>query len=144
MEVFEAGYPKIANVKYIFREFCYGIAEVNGKIMLVFSEKDDDYSLPGGGIEEGEDLILGLKREFLEETGYTIIKEDHLIDVHSTGKNSKGFDVERISHIFKVKIDEKTKVKPIEDWHKPDFYTIDEAKEFVDSHWQKKLFDKIF
>ena len=144
MEIFEAGYPKIDGIQYIFRECCYGLAKVNGKTLLVFSEKDKDYSIPGGGIEKGEDLLSGLKREFLEETGYTIIKAEHLIDVHSTGKNSKGFDVERLAHIFKVEIDGNTKINPLENWHKTDFYTTDEVKKLVNSHWQKKLFDKIF
>ena len=39
------------------------------KILLMFTERYNDYSLPGGGIDKGEDLIDGLKRELSEETG---------------------------------------------------------------------------
>ena len=38
-------------------------------ILLLFTERYNDYSLPGGGIDEGEDLVEGLKRELREETG---------------------------------------------------------------------------
>lgn len=38
-------------------------------ILLLYTARYDDYSLPGGGIDEGEDNITGLKRELKEETG---------------------------------------------------------------------------
>ena len=38
-------------------------------ILLLYTRRYDDYSLPGGGIDEGEDKIAGLKRELQEETG---------------------------------------------------------------------------
>lgn len=38
-------------------------------ILLLYTERYHDYSLPGGGINEGEDNIAGLIRELKEETG---------------------------------------------------------------------------
>lgn len=38
-------------------------------ILLLFTERYHDYSLPGGGIDDGEDEIQGLQRELQEETG---------------------------------------------------------------------------
>lgn len=143
MEVFEAGHEKKEGVEYVFRECCYGFAEKNGKIMLVYSEKDKNYSIPGGGLEKGEDIVDGLKREFLEETGYKIIHAEHFLDVHSSGKNNKGTYVEQFSHIFRVEIDEESKVEPLESWHKIGFYTADEVKTLVKSYWQTQLFNKI-
>lgn len=43
---------------------------LNGSdILLLYTERYHDYSLPGGGIDEGEDNISALIRELKEETG---------------------------------------------------------------------------
>ena len=39
------------------------------EILVLFTERYHDYSLPGGGIDEGEENIPGLIRELREETG---------------------------------------------------------------------------
>jgi len=39
------------------------------KILLLYTERYDDYTLPGGGVDKDEDLITGFKRELSEETG---------------------------------------------------------------------------
>lgn len=39
------------------------------RLLLLYTAYYDDYSLPGGGIDEGEDVIVGLIRELQEETG---------------------------------------------------------------------------
>lgn len=42
----------------------------NGEnILLLYTARYDDYSLPGGGVDEGETIEQGLKRELFEETG---------------------------------------------------------------------------
>jgi 8-oxo-dGTP pyrophosphatase MutT (NUDIX family) len=38
-------------------------------ILLLYTQRYHDYSLPGGGIDEGESNIAGLVRELKEETG---------------------------------------------------------------------------
>jgi 8-oxo-dGTP pyrophosphatase MutT (NUDIX family) len=55
--------------KYSYRETCFGI--VRNKESFLVVEKNNQYSLVGGGIEENETCKECLKREFLEER-YTI------------------------------------------------------------------------
>jgi len=38
-------------------------------ILMLYTERYHDYTLPGGGIDEGEDIVDGLIRELREETG---------------------------------------------------------------------------
>lgn len=38
-------------------------------ILLCYTERYQDYSLPGGGIDEGEDIASAMIRELQEETG---------------------------------------------------------------------------
>ena len=40
------------NIKYCFRETCFGIVKKNDKFYI--TSKDGDYSLIGGGLEDGE------------------------------------------------------------------------------------------
>jgi ADP-ribose pyrophosphatase YjhB (NUDIX family) len=41
---------------------------------LLYTERYEDYSLPGGGLDLGEDKIEGMMRELREETGATAIR----------------------------------------------------------------------
>lgn len=43
-------------------------------ILLLYTQRYNDYSFPGGGVEAEEDLIVGLHRELAEETGASKIK----------------------------------------------------------------------
>lgn len=43
-------------------------------ILLLYTKRYDDYSLPGGGLDLGEDKIEGMLRELTEETGAKDIK----------------------------------------------------------------------
>lgn len=55
-----------------------GVLIKDNKILLMFTKRYNDYTFPGGGVDSKENLIEGLKRELLEETGardIEIIKE---------------------------------------------------------------------
>ncbi|WP_104402087.1 NUDIX hydrolase [Vibrio penaeicida] len=38
-------------------------------ILMLYTERYHDYTIPGGGLDEGEDIIAGMVRELEEETG---------------------------------------------------------------------------
>ncbi|ELK5318254.1 NUDIX domain-containing protein [Vibrio vulnificus] len=56
--------------KIIFQRSAARAICVDGEdILLLYTERYHDYTIPGGGIDEGEDVIAGLIRELEEETG---------------------------------------------------------------------------
>ena len=86
---------------------CVGIMLLNSKgeawIGRRFEKQNDDgigkwWQMPQGGIDEGEDLLTGAKRELYEETGVTNVaflaqsKDWHTYDLpeHLIGKSWKG------------------------------------------------------
>ncbi|MBP1157044.1 MULTISPECIES: NUDIX domain-containing protein [unclassified Paenibacillus] len=65
------------------RRAARGIILKDSKILLLYTKRYNDYSFPGGGIEDNENLIIGLKRELSEETGaqnIEVIREFGYID----------------------------------------------------------------
>lgn len=56
--------------KSIFKRDAARAIVLDGEdILMLFTERYHDYTIPGGGIDEGEDIIAGLVRELEEETG---------------------------------------------------------------------------
>lgn len=53
----------------VVRHAARGIVVEGENILLLYTERYRDYSLPGGGIDEGENFVEALKRELREETG---------------------------------------------------------------------------
>ena len=74
------------------------------EIALVSNDVSKFFLLPGGGIEEGEDIIAGTKRECREETGYEIeILHELGITEDYRSRDSKhcisyGFSAKTLSH----------------------------------------------
>ncbi len=53
----------------LVRHAARGIVLNGANILLLYTQRYDDYSLPGGGVDAGEDVVAGLIREMREETG---------------------------------------------------------------------------
>lgn len=59
----------LVNKSVFTRLATWSIAVDNHNILLLYTEHYEDYSLPGGGLELGEDKTEGIIREIIEETG---------------------------------------------------------------------------
>lgn len=65
---------KLENKSIFTRLATRSIAVKGDTILLLYTERYADYSLPGGGLDLDEDKIVGMTRELKEETGAKDIK----------------------------------------------------------------------
>lgn len=77
------------------------IINSDGKIAVFNKANKNEYKLPGGGIDEGENPEVAFKREALEETGcdIEIIKSLGTIEEHKSLDNFK-----QTSYVFVAKV----------------------------------------
>mgnify|MGYP000895567196 CR=1 FL=1 len=100
-----------------------GVIEHNGKYLLVrLFVAESFWCLPGGGVEEGEDLIAALKRELHEELGVEP-EVGNLLFVHQLTTDDG--TVESTSFFFHIK-------------NATDYLDIDLAKT---THGQKEIIE---
>lgn len=67
------------DIKYVDRNTGKAImVDINGKIGLVGNKQNDFLQLPGGGIDDGENIEDGVIRECLEETGCVVALESEV------------------------------------------------------------------
>ena len=71
----------------------------DGLYAVMYAKKFGLYSLPGGGVEEGESLIEALKREILEETGCVC---DSIDDLGYVYENRAESDYTQYSYYYVV------------------------------------------
>lgn len=94
----------------IERHAARGIVVKGEDILLLYTQRYDDYSLPGGGIDEGEDEVAGLIRELQEETGargVRNIKAFARYDEYRPWYKSDADVIHMISHCYVCDIDEE-------------------------------------
>lgn len=71
----------------------------NNEYAVMYSHKFNLHSLPGGGIDAGEDIITALKREILEETGCLC---DDIKELGYVSENRFHCDYTQISYYYIV------------------------------------------
>ncbi|MEN8187172.1 MAG: NUDIX domain-containing protein [Bacteroidota bacterium] len=52
------------------------------RILFGYSPRDKSYKFPQGGLEKGEDIITGIRRELLEELDY-ILYQENILKIYS-------------------------------------------------------------
>lgn len=77
------------------------VIEQNGDIAIFNKRSKNEYKLPGGGIEEGENPMEAFMREIMEETGCEI----EIIDYLGLAVEEKGqTNFKQISYVFVAKV----------------------------------------
>lgn len=108
------------------------------KVLVIHMDKINDYGLPGGHIDEGEDIETALKRELLEECGIEEVelkKNDFFL--HTNGKLILAF-TGRLTDMEQP-VSQQNELEGIPKWlTKEEFKTISiepNYKSFVLSNW---------
>ncbi|MFN3312167.1 MAG: NUDIX hydrolase [Hyphomonas sp.] len=117
------------------RRAARGIVLRETSILLLFTERYNDFSFPGGGVAEGEDLIDGLRRELEEETGASNVRVQrgygYIEELRPHWQ--PGFDLMHMtSHFFVCDIDPELRAPKMEDYEtangmRPVWVGLDEA-----------------
>lgn len=67
------GKPPLSNKRYTLRPGVYAIIRRENDLLLTRQqEPEEEFQLPGGGIDPGEAPVAALHREVYEETGWSI------------------------------------------------------------------------
>lgn len=133
---------KLDNIQYYKRPSVYAIIErdEDNKIAIV-SDNPDVYFFLGGGIEENETNIESLRREVIEEVGYSL-KDIKLFDKVCSYcySDTNGYmDIE--ATIYIAKLDTKI-VEPIEEDHKLMWVDPNEYKDKLFHEYQIYILNK--
>ncbi|MCG8365682.1 MAG: NUDIX hydrolase [Pseudanabaenales cyanobacterium] len=74
----------------------------NGQIVLVRRRDNGKWSLPGGIVDWGEDIVTASRRELAEETGLKLLQAGRLVGVYSTPNRDPRFHAVCVSLEAKV------------------------------------------
>lgn len=98
-------------------------------ILLLYTKRYNDYSFPGGGVDEGEDIQEGMIRELEEETGakdIEIISEYGIYEeIKPIWKKEYDF-IHMVSHFYICDIHKELGESNLEDY---------EVKNGMDARW---------
>ena len=115
-------HPEVKNLenKSIFTRLATrSIATKGENILLLYTKRYDDYSLPGGGLDVGEDKVEGMIRELCEETGAKAITNIRPFGVYEEYRPwyKPDYDVQHmISYCYRCDIDKELGVSNMEQY----------------------------
>lgn len=85
------------------RHACRGIVIKENRMLLCYQKNDDQYLIPGGGMEGEETLEECCVREVLEETGILCRPVEHYLDIEELFASMR-----HINHYYTCEIVEET------------------------------------
>lgn len=136
---------KLDDKEYIEREGSYGLVFREDEVAVV--KVRNSHFLIGGGIETGENKIESLKREFIEEIGFTI-KNINFINQFTEYHHAKRSNLfyKTLANVYKVDLDMKvtneTEQNHALTWLKVDDLT-DEMALLYQGHVIKTAFESL-
>jgi len=77
------------------------VIDQDGKIAMLHVSKENYYKLPGGGVKEGEDILIALDRECKEEIGCEI---EVLSELGMITEYRKIFGLKQTSYCYMAKL----------------------------------------
>ncbi|SFB87905.1 NUDIX hydrolase [Pseudoalteromonas denitrificans] len=110
---------KTLSGKIFQRKAARGIILKGENILMVYTARYHDYTLPGGGIDDGEDIKMGLIRELNEETGAKNIKKIKDFGLYEEFRPwyKSDYDiVHMLSYCFTCTIDDELGETQLEDY----------------------------
>ena len=132
---------KEENIEYTKRPGAYAIIinKNDSKVGIVTDGRD--YFYLGGGIEKGETELEALRRELIEEAGYSIknIRKFEEVGSHIFDA-TKGF-LEVIANVYIAEFDEKV-AKPIEKDHTVLLVDPEEYVSKMYREWQRYIMER--
>lgn len=115
------GFELIKGKTYFTRYATRAICINKKNILLLYTKRYDDYSLPGGGVNPNENIIESMKRELAEETGAQDIKNIEPFGIYDEYRPwyKPDFDIQHmISYCFTCDVDLKLGTTFHEDYEK--------------------------
>ena len=115
-------HPEITTLENqsIFKRLATRSVSIKGDmILLLYTERYEDYSLPGGGLEMNEDKIEGMIRELKEETGAQGIKNIKPLGIYEEYRPwyKPDFDVQHIiSYCYTCDVDQELGASRLESY----------------------------
>ena len=129
---------KLEGVVYTKRPGAYAIIEHKEDNKGAIARANNDCFFLGGGIEEKEMPIEALKRELLEEAGYTIKNVQLFDEVTSWTDGERRGPLEVIATFYIAEFDQKV-TDPIEKYHEILWVDAMEYKEKLYHEYQRYI-----
>lgn len=124
-----------------------GLVITDKGLSVIFRRKIKDgnvkeyYVVPGGGIEEGEDIISGLERELKEELDISVNVKDLAFIKETDDRIEYFYNCEYISGNFKLNGEEIERMSD-SNYYEPTFIKLDKLKDIDISEEVKNYFNK--
>lgn len=132
---------KLEGIPYTKRLGAYAIIQREEDNKVAIATADGYYFFLGGGIEEGETEIEALRRELMEESGYSIKNINYFDKVTSWADGGDRGPLDMTATIYLAQFDKKVAI-PIETDHKVLWIEPEEYKDKLYHEYQRYILDK--